>query len=97
MVLRITGFQFDAVIIDEAGSSKLFFWLRKENSLTTVAQAVEPSTLIPFKYNPHAVVMVGDPCQVIDFRNKCTMTQSIIKKLKPIAASKDIQQSVKGR
>lgn len=28
------------------------------------AQAVEPSTLIPFKFNPHRVVMVGDPCQL---------------------------------
>eukprot|EP01032_Pedospumella_encystans_P018714 gene18714-21295_t len=46
VVLRITGFKFDAVIIDEA------------------AQAVEPSSLIPFKYNPQAVVLVGDPCQL---------------------------------
>ena len=28
------------------------------------AQAVEPSALIPFKFNPHRVVMVGDPCQL---------------------------------
>jgi hypothetical protein len=46
VVLRMTGFKFDAVIIDEA------------------AQAVEPSSLIPFKYNPQAVVLVGDPCQL---------------------------------
>lgn len=46
VVLRITGFKFDAVIIDEA------------------AQAVEPSSLIPFKFNPQIVVMVGDPCQL---------------------------------
>lgn len=46
VVLRITGFKFDAVIIDEA------------------AQAVEPSSLIPFKYNPQVLVLVGDPCQL---------------------------------
>lgn len=46
VILRISGFKFDAVIIDEA------------------AQAVEPSTLIPFKYNPGLIVMVGDPCQL---------------------------------
>lgn len=46
VVMRIPGFKFDAVIIDEA------------------AQAIEPSTLIPLKYNPHTVVMVGDPCQL---------------------------------
>lgn len=46
VVMRIPGFKFDAVIIDEA------------------AQAVEPSTLIPLKYNPQTVVMVGDPCQL---------------------------------
>ncbi|CAM9617640.1 unnamed protein product [Discosporangium mesarthrocarpum] len=28
------------------------------------AQAVEPSSLIPFKYNPRAIVMVGDPAQL---------------------------------
>ena len=44
--MKLPGFRFDAVIIDEA------------------AQAVEPSTLIPFKFNPHRVVMVGDPCQL---------------------------------
>ena len=44
--MRLPGFTFDAVIIDEA------------------AQAVEPSTLIPLKYNPATVVMVGDPCQL---------------------------------
>ena len=32
--------------------------------LDEAAQAVEPSTLIPFKFNPHRVVMVGDPCQL---------------------------------
>ncbi|RYH11069.1 hypothetical protein EON65_38970 [archaeon] len=46
VVLRISGFTFDCVVIDEA------------------AQAVEPSSLIPFKYNPQLVVMVGDPCQL---------------------------------
>ena len=46
VVMKIPGFKFHAVIIDEA------------------AQAVEPSTLIPFKFNPHRVVMVGDPCQL---------------------------------
>jgi senataxin len=46
VILRITGFKFDAVIIDEA------------------AQAVEPSSLIPFKYNPQMIVLVGDPCQL---------------------------------
>jgi len=46
VILRITGFKFDAVIIDEA------------------AQAVEPSSLIPLKYNSALVVMVGDPCQL---------------------------------
>lgn len=46
LVLRIPGFNFDAVIIDEA------------------AQAIEPSALIPFKYNPASVVLVGDPCQL---------------------------------
>jgi len=46
IVLRMTGFKFDAIIIDEAG------------------QAVESSSLIPFKYNPQAVVLVGDPCQL---------------------------------
>ncbi|KAJ1399465.1 AAA domain-containing protein, partial [Ochromonadaceae sp. CCMP2298] len=28
------------------------------------AQAVEPSCLIPLKYNPRAVILVGDPCQL---------------------------------
>jgi superfamily I DNA and/or RNA helicase len=28
------------------------------------AQALEPSALIPLKYNPSRVVMVGDPCQL---------------------------------
>eukprot|EP01033_Poteriospumella_lacustris_P018440 gene18440-13265_t len=28
------------------------------------AQTVEPSSLIPFKFNPQVVVMVGDPCQL---------------------------------
>lgn len=46
VVLRIPGFKFDAVIIDEA------------------AQAVEPSSLIPFKFNPQCVILVGDPCQL---------------------------------
>ena len=46
VVLRLTEFKFDAVVIDEA------------------AQAVEPSSLIPLKYNPQAVVLVGDPCQL---------------------------------
>lgn len=46
VVLRITGYKFDAVIIDEA------------------AQAVEPSSLIPLKFNPQVVIMVGDPCQL---------------------------------
>ena len=46
VIMRLPGFKFDAVIIDEA------------------AQAVEPSTLIPLKYNPAVVVMVGDPCQL---------------------------------
>ncbi len=46
VILRITGYRFDAVVIDEA------------------AQAVEPSSLIPFKYNPQLVVLVGDPCQL---------------------------------
>jgi superfamily I DNA and/or RNA helicase len=46
VILRITGYKFDAVIIDEA------------------AQAVEPSSLIPFKYNPQLVILVGDPCKL---------------------------------
>jgi hypothetical protein len=46
VAMRLTGFSFDAVIIDEA------------------AQAVEPSTLIPLKFNPKTLVMVGDPCQL---------------------------------
>lgn len=46
VILRMTNFKFDAVIIDEA------------------AQAVEPSSLIPLKFNPSLVVMVGDPCQL---------------------------------
>ena len=32
--------------------------------LDEAAQAVEPSTLIPMKYNPKSVVLVGDPCQL---------------------------------
>ncbi|CAM9688473.1 unnamed protein product, partial [Choristocarpus tenellus] len=28
------------------------------------AQAVEPSSLVPFKFNPRAIVMVGDPAQL---------------------------------
>jgi senataxin len=28
------------------------------------AQAVEPSTLIPLKYNPQTTILVGDPCQL---------------------------------
>jgi senataxin len=28
------------------------------------AQAVEPSSLIPFKYNPRMIVLVGDQCQL---------------------------------
>ncbi|CAN0442408.1 unnamed protein product, partial [Ectocarpus sp. 8 AP-2014] len=28
------------------------------------AQAVEPSSMIPLKYNPRAVIMVGDPAQL---------------------------------
>ena len=34
------------------------------NSTDEAAQAVEPSALIPLKFNPHRVVMVGDPCQL---------------------------------
>ncbi len=68
LILRITGFKFDAVIIDEA------------------AQAVEPSSLIPFKFNPQAVVMVGDPCQLpaTVFSNtarRCNYGQSLFQRL----------------
>lgn len=68
VVLRITGFKFDAVIIDEA------------------AQATEPLSLIPFKYNPKVVVMVGDPCQLpaIVFSSKaknCNYDQSLFQRL----------------
>lgn len=46
VILRITNFKFDSVIIDEA------------------AQASEPLSLIPFKFDPSIVVMVGDPAQL---------------------------------
>jgi superfamily I DNA and/or RNA helicase len=50
------------------------------------AQAVEPSSLIPFKYNPQAVVMVGDPCQLpaTVFSNsakRCNFGQSLFQRL----------------
>jgi senataxin len=69
VVMHITGFKFDAVIIDEA------------------AQAVEPSTLIPFKFNPARVVMVGDPCQlpatVFSRDSKgCNYDQSLFQRLR---------------
>ena len=33
-------------------------------SLDEAAQATEPAALIPFKFDPKIVVMVGDPCQL---------------------------------
>ena len=44
--MKLPGFRFDAVIVDEA------------------AQATEPSSLIPLKYNPRNVILVGDPAQL---------------------------------
>lgn len=57
----MVGFKFDAVIIDEAGYHNHFKIIER---FIFLAQAVEPSCLIPLKYNPQAVVMVGDPCQL---------------------------------
>lgn len=67
-VMRLNGFRFDAVIIDEA------------------AQAVEPSSLIPLKYNPRLVVLVGDPCQlpatvVSRTARDCNYDQSLFQRL----------------
>ena len=44
--------------------STLFVFLLPYVALDEAAQAVEPSTLIPMKYNPKSVVLVGDPCQL---------------------------------
>eukprot|EP01035_Chromulina_nebulosa_P019240 gene19240-25091_t len=50
------------------------------------AQSTEPSALIPFKFDPHLVIMVGDPCQlpavILSKKSKeCNYHQSLFERL----------------
>jgi superfamily I DNA and/or RNA helicase len=114
VVMHITGFKFDAVIIDEAAQVRLYLYMYMYKNInifihifipkyiyirmfvyiymyiykyTQKSQAVEPSTLIPFKFNPARVVMVGDPCQLpatvfSRVSKECNYDQSLFQRLR---------------